>query len=160
MKGKSNVKATVKGQLFTGSCCFGLLYSTTAALHGWVANASAYILYVSLACGVFGVTAQWCCSGQHVSCRSLYGKPSVGMHHDMMLLCMQALPSEEGVQWREQEELQDLYSVYVGRDKDAAKQGVIQKLFSLSDQDAKSLQEVVEAGEFKLEAEEDDSSFF
>ena len=73
---------------------------------------------------------------------------------------MQALPCDEAVQWREQEELQDLYSVYVGRDKDTAKQGVVQKLFALSDKDAKSLKEVVDAGQFKLEAEDDDSSFF
>lgn len=75
-------------------------------------------------------------------------------------MCMQALPSDEAVQWREQEELQDLYSVYVGRDKDTAKQDVVQKLFALSDKDAKSLKEVVDAGQFKLEAEDDDSSFF
>lgn len=75
-------------------------------------------------------------------------------------MCMQALPSDEAVQWREQEELQDLYSVYVGRDKDTAKQNVVQKLFALSDKDAKSLKEVVDAGQFKLEAEDDDSSFF
>lgn len=73
---------------------------------------------------------------------------------------LQALPSDEAVQWREKEELQDLYSVYVGRDKDTAKQAVVQKLFSLSDKDAQSLREVVEAGEFKLEAEDDDTSFF
>ena len=72
----------------------------------------------------------------------------------------QALPSDEAVQWREKEELQDLYSVYVGRDKDDAKQAVVQKLFSLSDKDAQSLREVVKAGEFKLEVEDDDSSFF
>ena len=77
-----------------------------------------------------------------------------------MLSVLQALPSDEGVQWREKEELQDLYSVYVGRDKDAAKQGVVQKLFSLSDQEAQSLKGLVESGEFKLEAEDDDSSFF
>lgn len=73
---------------------------------------------------------------------------------------LQALPSDEAVQWREQEELQDLYSVYVGREKDAAKQAVVQKLFSLSDKDAQSLKEVVEAGDFKLEAEDDDTNFF
>jgi len=73
---------------------------------------------------------------------------------------LQALPSDEAVQWREKEELQDLYSVYVGRDKDTAKQSVVQKLFALSDKDAKSLKEVVDAGQFKLEAEDDDSSFF
>ncbi len=72
----------------------------------------------------------------------------------------QALPSDEAVQWREQEELQDLYSVYVGREKDASKQAVVQKLFSLSDKDAQSLKEVVEAGDFKLEAEDDDTNFF
>lgn len=76
------------------------------------------------------------------------------------ILCWQALPSDEAVQWREKEELQDLYSVYVGRDKDTAKQSVVQKLFALSDKDAKSLKEVVDAGQFKLEAEDDDSNFF
>ena len=64
------------------------------------------------------------------------------------------------MQWREQEELQDLFSVYVGRDKDEGKQATIQKLFSLSDKDAHNLKEVVAAGGFKLEVEEDDSSFF
>ena len=56
--------------------------------------------------------------------------------------------------------MQDLFSVYVGRDKDEGKQAAIQKLFSLSDKDAHNLKEVVNAGGFKLEAEEDDSSFF
>lgn len=79
---------------------------------------------------------------------------------DIADFCPQALPSDEAVQWREKEELQDLYSVFVGRDKDAAKQAVVQKLFALSDKDAQSLREVVEAGEFKLEAEDDDTSFF
>ena len=73
---------------------------------------------------------------------------------------VQALPSEDGVQWREQEELQDLFSVYVGRDKDATKQAVVQKLFSLSDKDAHSLKEVVSSGQFKLDTEDDDSSNF
>ena len=64
------------------------------------------------------------------------------------------------MQWGEKEELQDLYSVYLGRDKDPAKQSVVQKLFALSDKDANSLKEVVEAGQFKLEAEDDDTGFF
>ena len=78
----------------------------------------------------------------------------------MMMIAVQALPSDEAVSWREKEELQDLFSVYVGRDKDAAKQSVVQKLFALQDKEADSLRDLVEAGEFKLEAEDDDSSFF
>ena len=73
---------------------------------------------------------------------------------------LQALPSDQAVDWREQEELQDLYSVYIGRDKDSAKQQVLQKLFGLSDKDTQSLRDVVESGQFRVDAEEDDSSFF
>ena len=64
------------------------------------------------------------------------------------------------MQWREQEELQDLYSVYIGKDKDTAKQQVLQKLFKLSDSDAQSLRDVVESGQFRVDAEDDNSSFF
>ena len=73
---------------------------------------------------------------------------------------MQALPSEDSVHWKEQEELQDLYSVYIGKDHDSAKQQVLQKLFGLSDKDAQSLRSVVEAGQFRTDAEDDDSNFF
>ena len=73
---------------------------------------------------------------------------------------MQALPSEDAVTWREQEELQDLYSVYIGKDHDTAKQQVLQKLFKLSDKDAQSLRSVVESGQFRTEAEDDDSNVF
>lgn len=84
----------------------------------------------------------------------------VGSHNDHCCFGLQALPSEDAVQWREQEELQDLYSVYIGKDKDTAKQQVLQKLFKLSDSDAQSLRDVVESGQFRVDAEDDDSSFF
>lgn len=74
--------------------------------------------------------------------------------------CLQALPSDQAVDWKEKEELQDLYSVYIGKDQDSAKQQVLQKLFNLSDKDAQSLKEVVESGQFRVDADDDDSSFF
>ena len=54
------------------------------------------------------------------------------------------------MQWREQEKPEDLYVVYVGKDKDTAKQQVLQKLFKLSDRDAQSVSNVVESGQDKV----------
>lgn len=73
---------------------------------------------------------------------------------------MQALPSEDPVDWKEREELQDLFSVYIDKDHDSAKQQVLQKLFRLSDKDAQNLKDVVESGQFRVDADDDDSSFF
>ena len=75
-------------------------------------------------------------------------------------LYLQALPSDQPAQWNEREELQDLYSVYVAKQHDDSKQAELQQLFGLSDKEANSLREVVESGQFKIEEEEKEESFF
>jgi hypothetical protein len=77
-----------------------------------------------------------------------------------LLACSKALPSDQPAQWSEREELQDLYSVYVAKQHDDSKQEDLQKLFGLSDKEASSLREVVESGQFKIEEEEKEESFF
>ena len=39
---------------------------------------------------------------------------------------VQALPAEQPVEWRDRAELQDLFSVYIGRNKDSGKAAVLQ----------------------------------
>lgn len=73
---------------------------------------------------------------------------------------MQALPSEKQLEWREKEELQDLFSVYVSREKSEEKEGAVAKILGISDGEAATLKELVQSGQFKLEQEVEDDSFF
>ena len=73
---------------------------------------------------------------------------------------MQALPSDEPAKWQEKEELQDLYSVYVGREKDSGKGAGIAKILGISDKEAQSLGELVSSGQFKLEQDVEEEAFF
>jgi len=74
---------------------------------------------------------------------------------------VQALPSERPVQWDTPEELADLFSVYVGRERGEDKQAAMQALLGLSEADAASLKDLVASGAFRLEAEaEEAESFF
>ncbi len=65
------------------------------------------------------------------------------------------------MQWDTPEELADLFSVYVGRERGADKQAAMQALLGLSEGDAASLKDLVASGAFRLEAEaEEAESFF
>lgn len=75
-------------------------------------------------------------------------------------LCVQALPSDKPVEWREREELQDLFSVYAGRESDADKAASVATMLGISPQEASSLKELVASGQFKLEQEVEDDRFF
>jgi len=78
-----------------------------------------------------------------------------------VVACVQALPSERPVQWDTPEELADLFSVYVGRERGEDKQAAMQALLGLSEADAASLKDLVASGAFRLEAEaEEAESFF
>ena len=64
---------------------------------------------------------------------------------------MQAIPSEQAMTWRDSAEVRELYSVYVGRESDSVKQGMLQQLLGISASEAESLKDLVGAGEFHLE---------
>lgn len=71
------------------------------------------------------------------------------------------MPSESTVEWKEEEELKDLFSVYLGREQSAEKQDAVQKLLGISDADATKLKDLVTSGEFKIEQEvEEEGAFF
>lgn len=70
------------------------------------------------------------------------------------------MPSDKPAEWREKEELQDLYSVYVGRESDAHKAASVAAMLGISDSEAASLKDLVASGEFKLEQEVEDDRFF
>ena len=74
--------------------------------------------------------------------------------------CAQAMPSDKPAEWREKEELQDLFSVYVGRESDADKAASVAAMLGIADQEASSLKELVTSGQFKLEQEVEDDRFF
>ena len=82
------------------------------------------------------------------------------LHDGCCLPAMQALPSDEPAKWQEKEELQDLYSVYVGREKDPGKGAGIAKILGISDKEAQSLGELVSSGQFKLEQDVEEEAFF
>ena len=63
----------------------------------------------------------------------------------------QAMPSDQPEKWQEKEELQDLYSVYVGREGDAGKGAAVARILGISEAEAGSLQSLVKSGQFKLE---------
>ena len=73
---------------------------------------------------------------------------------------MQALPSEQPIKWRDTAELKDLFSVYVGRPTEDAKQTQLQQILGISDADAISLRDVVTTGEFHLEQGRKEEAFF
>ncbi|CAL8468289.1 g7829 [Coccomyxa elongata] len=77
-----------------------------------------------------------------------------------LLACNKAMPSDKPAEWREKEELQDLYSVYVGRESDADKAASVASMLGISDSEAASLKDLVASGEFKLEQEVEDDRFF
>ncbi len=65
------------------------------------------------------------------------------------------------MEWSEKEEVQDLYSVYVGREHDAAKQGEVRDMLGLSESESARLKELVSSGAFRIEEEaEEEASFF
>ena len=78
----------------------------------------------------------------------------------MRALCLQALPAGKPAEWREKEEVQDLYSVYAGRQQDAEKKGALQKILGISEAEAQSLEQLVSSGQFKLEQEVEEEAFF
>ncbi len=73
---------------------------------------------------------------------------------------LQALPDGKTAQWREREEVQDLYSVYAGRQQDAAKRGDLCKILGVSESEAQSLEQLVQSGQFKLEQDVEEEAFF
>lgn len=64
------------------------------------------------------------------------------------------------MEWREKEELQDLYSVYVSRESSAEKEAAVAKVLGISEAEAASLRELVSSGQFKLEQDVEDDRFF
>lgn len=73
---------------------------------------------------------------------------------------LQALPTGKTAEWREREEVQDLYSVYAGRQQDTDKRAALQKILGISASEAESLENLVQSGEFKLEQEVEEEAFF
>lgn len=78
------------------------------------------------------------------------------------LLCLQALPAKQAMQWREKEELLDLYGAYLTSKSGNDKEEAVRTLLGISEQDAKSLADLVASGNFNLaqEAEKKEVSFF
>ena len=72
----------------------------------------------------------------------------------------QALPTEKTAEWREREEVQDLYSVYAGRQQDTEKRAALCKILGISASEAESLEQLVQRGDFKMEQEVEEEAFF
>jgi len=70
-----------------------------------------------------------------------------------LLACNRANPAEKAMEWAEPEELMDMYSVYLLKDKDEGKQAEVQALLGITDAQAASLKEVIASGGFTLEQE-------
>ena len=78
-----------------------------------------------------------------------------------LVACNRANPSDKALTWSAPEELMDMFSVYLIKEKDEAKQQEVQTLLGITDEQAKSLKEVVESGGFTLEQEaENEGAFF
>lgn len=75
-------------------------------------------------------------------------------------MCLQALPSGKTAEWREKEEVQDLYSVYAGRQQDEEKRTALCQILGVSDSERASLEELVQTGQFKLEMDVEEEAFF
>ena len=73
---------------------------------------------------------------------------------------MQALPTGKTAEWREREEVQDLYSVYAGRQQDTEKRAALCKILGIPEAEAQSLEQLVQSGQFKMEQEVVEESFF
>lgn len=73
-------------------------------------------------------------------------------------MSVQALPSDKPESWDPREEVLDLWSIYIGKEPDTAKQQEVARVLAISDSEAESLRGIVESGEFKLaeEAAEED----
>lgn len=79
-----------------------------------------------------------------------------------MRACATALPDSPPEKWGEKDEIADLYSLYCSKESNAERRAGLQKALGLDDNEASQLQEVVEAGQFKLgsEADEGAEAFF
>lgn len=76
--------------------------------------------------------------------------------------CAAALPDSGPEIWSEREEVADLYGLYCSKENDAERRASLQAVLGLTDEDASSLQTIVESGQFKLglESEEEAEAFF
>ncbi|KAK9831616.1 hypothetical protein WJX74_002584 [Apatococcus lobatus] len=88
--------------------------------------------------------------------------PEVIRDLNNLLACNKALPSEQSMQWREKEELLDLYGAYLTSKSGSEKEEAVRTLLGISEPDAKSLADLVASGNFNLaqEAEKKEVSFF
>ncbi|EFN52285.1 hypothetical protein CHLNCDRAFT_139027 [Chlorella variabilis] len=78
-----------------------------------------------------------------------------------LVSCEAAVPSDTPADWQEREELADLFSAYVSKEPSPEKQAVVQKILGLGDGEADALRSIVEAGGFKVAAEEaEEAAFF
>ena len=75
---------------------------------------------------------------------------------------MQALPAKGPMEWRQREELLDLYSAYLTSKSGREKEEAVRSLLGISEQEAQSLADLVASGSFNLaqEAEKKEVSFF
>ncbi len=66
------------------------------------------------------------------------------------------------MEWREKEELLDLYSAYLTSHSGSEKEEAVRNLLGISEQEAQQLAELVASGSFNLaqEAEKKEVSFF
>lgn len=64
------------------------------------------------------------------------------------------------MQWKEQEELKDLFCAFVSREKDEQRQEELQAVLGLSGAEAQDLRDMVSSGKFQMAATADNSTFF
>lgn len=72
----------------------------------------------------------------------------------------QALPTDRPESWNPREELLDLWSIYIGKEKDAGKQTELAKVLDISESEAESLRKIVEAGQFRMAEEAAEEELF
>ncbi|PSC73353.1 chloroplastic isoform X2 [Micractinium conductrix] len=79
-----------------------------------------------------------------------------------LVSCEAAVPSDKPAQWKDAEELADLFSAYCSKEKAPEKQAVVQRILGLSDSQAEGLRQMVEEGGWKVATEEQEeaASFF
>lgn len=72
----------------------------------------------------------------------------------------QALPSEQAAEWSEREEIQDLYSIYIGREHSPEKQSEVRTILGIGEDEARRLADLVQSGSFQLEEEAEEGALF
>lgn len=78
-----------------------------------------------------------------------------------LVSCEAAVPTgSAALEWKEKDELADLFSAYCSKEKGAEKQAAVAALLGISEADAAGLRDIVEQGGWKIAQEEQQETAF